>query len=520
MNFQAYTIPSHPDWTCIHLHSPSTEIRTPIHLVCIIDTSASMNENNKLNNVKYSLQFLINFLTPLDRISIITFSEKVTTILRQTFITSDEKHHIQTRISFITHESITNLSSAIIESQSSLLTDTSSVKQGILLLTDGHANTGMTQTDEIIIMIQKLLSKFNGTSISCIGYGNDHNVSLLQSIATNGGGAYYVVNNLDHVATVFGDILGGLVSCSFQQISISLPVHTLLKTRYSLQPSSIPQFIQVMIGDLPAGMDAIFLAKLPLHHPITLQAYDLQQHSFITKEIQVTVTDDKELLHNSITHFIRFEVLSLIDRVLEYNQNTSHSDPTTKQSLIHEIDKYLIDIIPSYSLSYPHTLWDILKKELEYAKYSLENTKHNFQEWQTLLSQHQLCLGLMKGISSSSNSQDFPSLMLSNTFSSPLQRQFSNELKEGVLSQSTICFQNAVRIDTQEDEDEKEIQSSFAPPSIYSSSMLLSRFNFQQPPTLLSSISGPYDSLPNLQSSCPGSYDTVLTLPRQKSYYN
>ena len=62
----------------------------------------------------------------------------------------------------------------------------------------------------------------------------------------------------------------------------------------------------------------------------------------------------------------------------------------------------------------------------------------------------------MKGISSSSNSQDFPSLMLSNTFSSPLQRQFSNELKEGVLSQSTICFQNAVRIDTQEDEDEKE----------------------------------------------------------------
>lgn len=523
MNFQAYTIPTQPEWACIHLHAPSTQQRTPVHLVCIIDTSASMENDNKLVNVKHSLQYLLNFLTPLDYISIITFSEKTNIIVKQHLITSEEKQHIQTRISFITQESVTNLSSAIVDSRSSLFKDTSSIKQGILLLTDGHANAGIIHPDDICMITQKTLDLYKGTSISCIGYGTDHNVNLLQRISTEGGGAYYVVNNLDHVASVFGDILGGLVSCSYQQISISLPKDTLIKTRYSIHNSS--DEINILIGDLPADMDAIFLAKLPTQHPLIMKAYDLTQHAFITMEITIKTTDNPQLQNNAIAHYVRFQVLSLIDQVLQFTKKQSEVDPESisslkKNKLINNINDY-ITLIQQYSVTYSHSLWDILLKELEYCKYYFENRKDCCEDWQSLMSQHNLCLGLMRGISSgSSQSQDVipgglpPHLAptLSNHFSSPLQRQFSEDLKDTVLSQSSIRFKKIIEVYTQEDSDENNDLDMFAPPSTSNSNTLLSTFQFNPLPS----------SFPSLHLLPSGSYTTLPPIPsleRQHSYH-
>lgn len=560
MNFQAYTVPSHPDWACIHLHAPPSEERTPIHLVCIIDTSSSMENDNKLINVKYSLQFLLNLLTPNDYLSIITFSEKAKTIISQSLVTSIEKYHILTRISFITHETVTNLSSAMVESRSSLFKDTSTIKQGILLLTDGHANTGIVHPDDICIITKKTLDLYKGTSISCIGYGTDHNVNLLQQIAVYGGGAYYVVNNMDHVASVFGDILGGLVSCSYQQISVSVPQSTELQTRYSVHSSS--NTLEICIGDLPADMDAIFLAKLSPQQSITLKFYDLKLHDFITQEILIKTADTPELKNNAMAHYIRYQVLSLIDQVLKFTKKNKEVNPESvshlkQKQLMKTINEYL-QIIPTCSESYPHLLWDILKRELEYCKYYFENKKDCCEDWQSLMSQHNLCLGLMKGINSgSSQSQDvipggLPPCLAPTTstdFSSPLQRQFSNQIQHDVLSQSSIYFKNAIQIDTQENFDEKDEIQSIAPLSVSSTSQpnpyLLPNhlFSFSSPvlssstsssvnnpsslqllppsiPSLTPIASGSYDTLPPLILSFSGSYDSVPSLQRQSSYYN
>ena len=55
MNFQAYTLSKHPEWACLQVKAPESETRTPVHLCCVIDTSASMESYNKLENVKRSL---------------------------------------------------------------------------------------------------------------------------------------------------------------------------------------------------------------------------------------------------------------------------------------------------------------------------------------------------------------------------------------------------------------------------------------------------------------------------------
>jgi Ca-activated chloride channel family protein len=275
-----------------------------------------MDSDNKLENVKRSLQFLLDFLGPQDSVSVITFSETARTILTQTAVSAAEKDNIRARISIIRVESNTNLSAGIVQARDSLQIDTSNTKQGILLLTDGIANMGLTRPADILELVRNTINKFNGTSISSVGYGTDHNVELLQSISTEGGGSYYVVNNLEDVATVFGDILGGLVSCAAQQVRVVLPTGTEIKSRYAIHTAG--DQIDIVIGDLPSGAEAAFLAKIPVGRPVTLKGYDLVTHNTFEVNTTVGTTTDVTLQVSGEAHYLRFEVLAIIENDDEY----------------------------------------------------------------------------------------------------------------------------------------------------------------------------------------------------------
>ena len=50
MNFQAYTLKNYPEWACLQVKTAESEVRTPVHLCFVIDTSASMKEDNKITD--------------------------------------------------------------------------------------------------------------------------------------------------------------------------------------------------------------------------------------------------------------------------------------------------------------------------------------------------------------------------------------------------------------------------------------------------------------------------------------
>ncbi len=425
MNFQAYTLSTHPEWACIQVKAPESENRTPIHLCCVIDTSASMTTFNKLENVKQSLQFLLDFLGPQDHVSIITFSEAAKTILNQIAITASEKDNIRTRISFIRAESNTNLSAGIVQSRESLMIDSSNCKQGILLLTDGNANLGLTRPSDIIDLVRNTINKFNGTSISSVGYGTDHNVELLQNISTEGGGSYYVVNNLEDVATVFGDVLGGLVSCSSQQVCISLPIGSEIKSRYATNTTG--DVMDIIIGDMPAGSEAAFLAKIPSGLSLSLKGYDLQTHNSFEVTTQVITTDDSDLQTNGLAHYLRFEVMMLLEQSRNlFTRFAPVADVTSQLDKIKEC----IGKITQYRTMHEHTLWDILLEELNTCKKNLENRNTVAMDTPHIMTQHAGYLGRMRGLPAATQDPNgIPTpLPVGRTFSNYAQRQISSQL--------------------------------------------------------------------------------------------
>jgi hypothetical protein len=443
MNFQAYTLSKHPEWACIQVKAPESETRTPIHLCCVIDTSASMETFDKLENVKQSLKFLLDFLGPQDSISVITFSETARTILTQTAVSAAEKDNIRARISIIRVESNTNLSAGIIQARDSLQVDTSGSKQGILLLTDGIANMGLTRPAYILDLVRNTISKFNGTSISSVGYGTDHNVELLQSISTEGGGSYYVVNNLEDVATVFGDILGGLVSCASQQVRVALPIGTEVKSRYGT--NIIEGKLEIVIGDMPAGAEAAFLAKIPSGTVTTLKGYDLLTHNTYEINSTVATTDDLVIQVNSEAHYIRFEVLALIEQSRNY---MSHFGIAADANTHIEKIKACIAAITEYRVASEHSLWDILLEELNTCKGLLENRHLAAVDTPQIMTQHAGYLGRMRGLAATMSQVPCggegdpdaipPPPPLGRTFSNNVQRQISSQLCATVSGGRTV----------------------------------------------------------------------------------
>jgi len=399
MNFQTFTLSKNKKWAYIQVKAPESEARYPIHLCCIIDISGSMEDENKLKNVKNSLYYLLDFLGPQDKISIVTFSEHAKTVIHQ--VLGSEKENIRTQLSFIQARTSTNLSAGIIQAQETLLQDMSH-KQGILLLTDGEANAGLVHTTDIINLVRGLRNNFTGTTISCIGYGIGHNTELLQNISTEGCGSYYIVNTLENVATVFGDILGGLVSAVAQQVRVILPLGTKLKCRYATNVIGYQGHegyeecnVEVLIGDMTAGYDAVFLAKIPHASPISLKGYSITHHEYFVINSHITNRDHAEDQTNAYAHYLRFEVLEILE------------SPT-----IEKIDTCITTIM-DYKVEHPHMLWDILIQQLNDRKRTIDIRDF-------YMNQNIGCLGTMRGIS-----QD-------TVFSNALQRQFSHQLSQTV----------------------------------------------------------------------------------------
>jgi len=442
MNFQASTLSSHPEWAYINVKSPDLADRVPVHLSCVIDTSGSMVCESKLENVKKSLHFLLDFLGPKDSISIITFSNVARTVVNRVAVSAIEKENIRARISLIASENNTNLSAGLIEAYNSLDSNTgiglgmdvkqgTDVKQGILLLTDGIANMGLLNSSEILDIIRVITSKYSGTSISSVGYGTEHAVELLQKISAVGGGSYYVVNKLEDVASVFGDILGGLMSCVAQQVRIIVPAGTEVKTRYPIADIGATSSMsrEIIIGDLPAGMESVVLAKIPVGSSVLLKGYDIQHHTSFELRTGVVAGCDNDT--NGQAHYIRFEVLDILEKSREFLVSRVSADII--QSQIEKIDKCLA-VITEYRVQHEHSLWNILLDELTNCKTMLENRDYVRHDQTQLMTQHSAYLGMMRGIPANlSEEDDETSSPATYLFSNSVQRNISSQLQSSVV---------------------------------------------------------------------------------------
>jgi len=201
------------------------DMRAPVDIIVALDTSGSMH-GRKLELCKETIILLLRELSVRDRFGLVTFGDEATIQIPTRKLSKDNKENAIDKIKKLNTSGRTNLSGGIgLAAQEVQSLESPNEVQTIFLLTDGVANTGIYNRDEVVQLTKGCLASRKNqapVSIHCFGYGSDHDREMLRDVSqATEGGTYYFVKKDSDVSSAFGDALGGILSVVAQNTMLN-----------------------------------------------------------------------------------------------------------------------------------------------------------------------------------------------------------------------------------------------------------------------------------------------------------
>jgi len=249
-------------WVRLRLHAPELKQagREPLNLAIVFDRSASMNIDSKIGFVRKAGHILADNLTPRDYVSLIAYNHEVQVLVPMHPVVNREYlHH---RIDELTAAGDTNISGGLLEGCAQIEKRLGEPGQHhVILLTDGLANRGVTDSRALVSLVQR--ARARGIGVTTIGVGTDFNESLLTQMAQAGGGHYAYAANADQIPTAVERELGSLLAVSAQNVSLKmeLPPGIEVVQVYGREEEFKPGLLEESLGDLTSGEERRLLVK-------------------------------------------------------------------------------------------------------------------------------------------------------------------------------------------------------------------------------------------------------------------
>jgi Mg-chelatase subunit ChlD len=354
------------------------------HLSVLLDTSDSMNDGHKLDTCKKSIGFILDLMRDTDAVSLVTFDEVARIISPLMMTTAERKTNFRTLVNSVCTDGCTNMSAGLLEAKGLLEPADCGRKQGILLLTDGHANRGVYRPDDLFSIIKTMMDARPDLVVHTIGYGFDHNADLLSKIGEWTGGTYSVVKNLEDVASVFGSVLGSMVSTTAQNVRVTLPEGFKLLSQNPTETNAEGRVV-IRVGDIQSEVASVLLLEVPADTTasITITGVDLMTHEpiAITQAILPPQDLSEEDRRNLDLAFLRLEIVDLMKQVQERGPNSPNKN---------EILAKLADMKLELSVA-PAALRgvvDIMLHDIEIMQNILTGNSNNIAADASILRQH------------------------------------------------------------------------------------------------------------------------------------
>jgi Ca-activated chloride channel family protein len=176
------------------------EQRRDATLTFVVDVSGSMSEPGRLDLVQHALHTLVDGLRPGDEVGIVAYSSTARVVSASRPVT--EAADLHAAIDGLQPGDSTNL-------EDGLLLGYHVARQGyrrgstnrVVLLTDGLANTGATDADQILAEVHEQAG--NGIALLTVGVGSEYGDALMERLADRGDGITAYVRNTAQAEDVF-----------------------------------------------------------------------------------------------------------------------------------------------------------------------------------------------------------------------------------------------------------------------------------------------------------------------------
>lgn len=207
--------------------------KLPLNISIVIDRSGSM-EGIKMGYAKKAAKGIIDQLRVHDIVSVVVYDTYVDTIQSPTNVVDKEK--IKAKIDKIIPRASTNLWGGAAQGYQYVQKN---FKPGyinrVLLISDGNANTGLTDTALMRLKVQNYKND-DGITLSTFGVGLDYNETLMTAMAESGAGNYYFIDHPEKLTGIFNNELNGLMNVLAQnaELKIKLPAGVAIQNIYPL----------------------------------------------------------------------------------------------------------------------------------------------------------------------------------------------------------------------------------------------------------------------------------------------
>jgi uncharacterized protein YegL len=232
-----------------------TRDRAPMNIALVIDRSGSMR-GMQMEAARVAAREVIKALNDDDRASVVIFDNEVSTLVEASAMDRNGKQKAIRAIDGIHSRGMTNLSAGWFEGARCVATSLEHMEIAdgrIIILSDGHANEGICEPEELQKHAAELAQR--GIKTSAVGIGAGYSPLQLDALVEGGQGRLHDAESSEDIVNV---VLGELLE--LQQITVTnvsavieCPVGTTMETMSRSRIEHSTGFQSIQLGDLSSG---------------------------------------------------------------------------------------------------------------------------------------------------------------------------------------------------------------------------------------------------------------------------